>query len=656
MRYEIGQILKKEQVMQLVFGEYSSPKQLLGRHLLKKGQMIAAYHPNAVRMEVLLEEGTTLEMEMIEKQPIFAVFLPHKQLFSYQIKIYFRNGEKKSYHDPYSFPCQITEQEEKAFLQGKWEEAYRKMGSHSTEIDGVQGVYFAVWVPEAKAVSLVGDFNHWDGRICPMNRMEKSQIFEIFLPEIKEGIQYQYEVTTRQGTVVRMADPYGTEIGKNKISKVLNMKKDRWEDEEWMKNRTAFQQEDRAMIFYGVRECSALDEDCLLSGSFTHLLFHQSDRKRKTKQGENISLNRTHFFVPTFLEKNPKEFQTFVEKAHQKKIGVLLEISFGPFHYDKPELVNYLFSALLFWMEYYHIDGFAFKGITTKTEFSPYKFNNINMSSIETAVEIRNRKNMIKQVIEMLREKEKGILLISEEKEAKGTEFDLVWDYEIKENLERYLSQERKYRERNHFRLTLPLQKTVAKHSLLLLDYKNTDDLYQTSIDKLREVYYDMLSEAKLSFAFLIGIPGRKILSNYPENETMRKYLNSLLDLYCRFPALYESEDEKHTFEWVNGMDAPASVLSFIRKSPASQDQFLFLCNFNTMSMRSYQVGVPVYAEYKLLINSDAVEFGGKGQKISRNVLAEKNPCDFRPYSVTVDLPSESVLIFGVGPSFCSME
>ena len=187
MRYEIGQVLKQDKVMKLVFGKYSMPRHLLGRHLIAGGQVIAAYHPDAVRMRLLAGGGKIYEMDMVERQPVFALFLPHREIFSYQLEIYLRGGKKITHYDPYSFSCQITEEEEQEFLRGRWRNAYRKMGCHPMEIDGVRGIYFAVWAPRAQRVSLVGDFNHWDGRLCYMNRMGHSDIYEIFLPEVTEG-------------------------------------------------------------------------------------------------------------------------------------------------------------------------------------------------------------------------------------------------------------------------------------------------------------------------------------------------------------------------------------------------------------------------------------------------------------------------------------
>lgn len=143
MRYEIGQVLKQEQVMSLVFGRCPMPKQMLGRHLVAGGQIIAAYHPRAVRMRLLADDGSSYQMDMVERQPVFALFLPHQRRFLYRLEITLRGGETIFHYDPYSFPCQITEEEEQEFLRGRWLNAYQKMGCHPMEIDGVRGMYFA---------------------------------------------------------------------------------------------------------------------------------------------------------------------------------------------------------------------------------------------------------------------------------------------------------------------------------------------------------------------------------------------------------------------------------------------------------------------------------------------------------------------------------
>lgn len=663
MRYEIGQVLKRDLVMKLVNGRCAWPKQILGRHLVPDGQIITAYHPYALRMRLQISPEESYEMEMAERQPVFALFLPHQNRNFYRLEMYLRDGEKVSFCDPYCFPCQITQEEEQAFLQGKWMNAYEKLGCHPMEIEGIQGMYFAVWASQAESVSVVGDFNHWDGRLCPMNRMEHSGIYEIFLPEVKEGEGYLYEIQEKTGQKRRMTDPYGIAHKCDNTSKMLNMNNFVWKDEEWMEGRKQRNLKNEPVIisnlspenmdtFYDVHE-----------ENFTHILLDRKDREERFRFVSNIA--GSDFFVPPVCEEEPDCFREMIQKAHKKNVGVLMEISMKAIPCEKPQAAVFFLSNLLFWIKEYHIDGFAFDGFADNYGSWRERFKNAEaIEEWDLSPEEEDCKKILRSAVELIRKEAPGVMMIADRlysgepddmSDSSEKLFDFYWNYHVKWNLDGYLSQGRAGRQREHFRLTLPLQKPDIAASIHVLEYKNVNNLNQTSIDKLGEVYYDMISEAKLSYAFLMGIPGKKMVPDSVNNVKIRDYLYSLLELYRRYPALYECGEKEQVFEWVNGMDAVASVISFIRKSGGSAEHFLFICNFSTEALVSYRVGVPSFGKYRLLISSDAEEYGGKGRFVRQRPSVCRQPCDFLPYSMAVSLPPESVLIFGFGPVFHSV-
>ena len=664
MRYEIGQVLKKEDVMQLVNGHCPNPKKLLGRHLVPGGQVIAAYHPRAARMRLEVPGGSVYEMEMIERQPVFAVFLPNQDLFHYQIEIFLRSGNTIRNYDPYSFPVRITEEEENEYLHGRWMNAYRKMGCHPVEMDGVRGMYFAVWAPNAKRVSLVGDFNQWDGKLCPMNRMQRSDIFEIFVPGLPEGTHYQYETETVQGDILRVADPYGTVREPGDISKVLNPKKFLWKDDQWMKKQRKVRSEDRPLILCALPDGGTVRLDDFPENICTHILFRGHRGEPKTVHSAYADVG--YFFVPPGCGENPDDFRTFVQDAHRRGIGVLMEISFHMVSSEKPQILDFILSNLRFWMEEYHIDGFAFDEIDVSGCSWNDIFNDIDIKEREReekySVERRNRRLLLRRAVDTILKDNPGLIVIFDETvshrrqmEARYPEevpLGFYWNYSIKSNLDRYLESKDADRTAEHYRLTLPLQQTGSKRGLQFLSYKNMDRLCQTSIDKSAEVYYHMLSEAKLTFAFLTGVPGKKVLPDRLKDPYIQRYLRELLMLYRTWPALHERGDGTG-FAWVNGMDAPSSVVSFVRSSSLDENRFLFICNFNSRSLEEYPVGVSGPGEYRLLLNSDGTEFGGMGRFAHQHPAVIRRSCDFKPYSMTVCLPPESVLIFGFGPAFC---
>lgn len=660
MRYEIGRILKKEKVMELVSGYCAEPKSLLGRHLTEKGQMIAAYHPKAVKMWLLTEDRERLEMEMVERQPVFALFLPHQKDFFYQIEIELADGLKRSYYDPYSFPSQISREEELAFARGEWLDAYRKLGCHPMTIHGVEGMYFAVWAPHTRSVYLSGDFNKWDRKLCPMNRRPDSDIYEIFIPGVAEGMRYRYEPRTCQDKVWKASDSYGIALASKKkyASKILNLNDFEWDDEEWMERRKDFHEGNRPVIICNYSE----EQDGIMESALEDLFTHVLVRTGKSS-GEMLKaayVGERGFFVPPICASAPHKFQKFVRDAHKQGIGVLMEMFYEDFNYDRPQTMSYMLSNLLFWIREYHVDGFVFESASDTQDKRRSIFT--NMDIINEILGSRSmpgeeqRKALMYKAVKLIRREAPGALIIANERKNKkdddpeelllGKEIDYFWNTEIGKSLDGYFAASAEDRRREHFNLTLPLQKGNLGRSLLLLEYKEMNCLYQTAIDKRTEVYYDRLSEAKLFFTFLMGVPGKKILPDYDAQSRASVYLHSLLEMYRDYPALHESGEDGRVFEWVNGMDARSAVFSFIRKAESDSRRLLFLCNFSRETQEHYSVGVPVCGEYRLVSSSDEERFGGMNRFVEQRPHSVDEPKDFRPYSISVTLPPETALIF----------
>lgn len=699
MRFEIGEIMKQNQVMELVYGNYPYPKNLMGRHYVKGGQVIAAFHPDAVSMKVIADQGEIYEMDSVERLPVFALFVPGQNFFSYQVEMTFRDGNTYTNYNPYDFPCQITKREEEDFIKGCWLNSYKKLGCHPMRINGVDGLYFAVWAPSARRVSVVGNFNFWNGLIFPMNRLDKSGIFEIFLPHAEMNQYYKFEIKTMQGTILQKADPYGVfqERTIENASKIFDMSSFQWDDMVWMKNRKYKNVKENPMIVHNLLEDEAEKKDSILEKDFTHVLFN---RKREGWNNRERKERPTTFYTPTFCSGSPDTFRKYINEAHEQGIGVLMEISpgyfsresaglerfdgttlygtavdrVGPneestfcrFFFEKPEVSNYLLSNLLFWIREYHIDGFVFGGITDIISAQKNISNNLNINGVAGD---RRKETMgdagrafLKKAVDMIRKEDPGVIVISDEYAELSSkdknlflgeaDFDFYWNYSVKENLDSYLNGDKLQKMQEHFKLTLPLQKAGLSRSLLLLNYKSQGVFRQTSIDNPPSDGYDMLSEAKISYAFLMGVPGKKVLSETYDSKELRRYIHSLLQLYRQYPALYEYEKEMKSFEWVNGMDAVSSVVSFIRKSSSNRNQLLFICNFSSDTIDNYQVGVPHFGNYVLLSNSDATEFGGEGRFEVQSPAVMREPCDFRPYSIEVSLPPNAALIFGFGSAF----
>ena len=632
MRYEISEVVKKDQVMELVFGNCSKPKDLLGRHFILQGQVISAYHPDAVKMEVISEDGEHYPMDTVERQPVFSLFLPLNRPFSYQIHMTFHDGNTYISSDPYSYEGLITEEEEKLFSKGNWTEVYHKMGCHKVKLGNTEGMYFAVWAPGARRVSVVGDFNYWNGMLYPMHKMENSDIFELFIPGLSCGQFYKFEIKNVQGDIIQMVDPYAVmnEEKENGASRMFDLGRFRWEDSRWLSKRYHGNVFKTPMSVCEVRisELDSPDEkvqEIVQDMGHTHILL------RGTPERAKLGVERG-FFEPAFYGNTPDTMRFFVNRSHKRNIGVMLEISpeyltraVHLFEKKHPQAVNYLLANILFWIKEYHIDGFVFRGLS------------------------ENSSDFLEKAKEVIKKEDNSVLFIGEEIKGKQTRdfFDFEWNMELKAGVEEYLGTDFEKRQGKYFCLSQPLMKGDFSNTLLLLNKEKNNLFDESLIDKKPSCDYDKLTGVRMSYGYLMGVPGRKAWDLHShENISSQEYVKSLIRIYQEYPALYEYDPLRASFEWINGMDAESSVLRFMRKSPSGRDNLLFICNFGTEEKENCQVGVPKAGKYTMISNSDAVEFGGEGRDEHQEVQAVSECWDLRPYSIKISVPPLATLIF----------
>ena len=632
MRYEISEVVKKDRVMELVFGNCSKPRDLLGRHFILQGQVISAYHPDAVKMEVISEDGEHYPMDTVERQPVFSLFLPHKRPFSYQIHMTFHDGNTYISSDPYSYEGLITEEEEKLFSKGNWTEVYHKMGCHKVKIGNTEGMYFAVWAPGARRVSVVGDFNYWNGMLYPMHKMENSDIFELFIPGLSCGQFYKFEIKNVQGDIIQMVDPYAVmnEEKENGASRMFDLGRFRWEDSRWLSKRYHGNVFKTPMSVCEVRisELDSPDEkvqEIVQDMGHTHILL------RGTSERAKLGVERG-FFEPAFYGNTPDTMRFFVNRSHKRNIGVMLEISpeyltraVHLFEKKHPQAVNYLLANILFWIKEYHIDGFVFRGLS------------------------ENSSDFLEKAKEVIKKEDNSVLFIGEEIKGKQTRdfFDFEWNMELKAGVEEYLGTDFEKRQGKYFCLSQPLMKGDFSNTLLLLNKEKNNLFDESLIDKKPSCDYDKLTGVRMSYGYLMGVPGRKAWDLHShENISSQEYVKSLIRIYQEYPALYEYDPLRASFEWINGMDTESSVLRFMRKSPSGRDNLLFICNFGTEEKENCQVGVPKAGKYTMISNSDAVEFGGEGRDEHQEVQAVSECWDLRPYSIKISVPPLATLIF----------
>lgn len=470
-------------IEELIYSEASRPHDLLGAHVTEQGVLVQAFIPTAEKVEVkLLSSGKTYPMEMADEEGFFAVLLPRKTVTPYTFLVTYDNGTTEEVYDPYAYAPQITEEDLKRFEAGIHYQIYEKMGAHPMTINGVSGVYFAVWAPCAMRVSVVGNFNMWDGRRHQMRRLGDGErgIFDLFIPGMKVGDVYKYEIKFRNGDPALKTDPYANyaELRPNTASVVWDINQYQWTDEKWMKERAknAKTQKESPMFIYEVHLGSwmhkeiAVDEDgkAIVGSEFYNYreIAHNLAKYVKEMGYTHVELlpvmehpldaswgyQVTGYYAPTSRYGTPDDFMYFMDYMHGQGIGVILD--WVPAHfprdawgmaqfdgtcvyehrdprqgahphwgtliynYGRPGVSNFLIANALFWAEKYHADGIRMDAVASMLYLDYGKNPGEWVANIYGGHENLEAVEFLKHLNSVFKGRANGAILIAEESTA----------------------------------------------------------------------------------------------------------------------------------------------------------------------------------------------------------------------------------------------
>ncbi len=405
-------ILTQPELDSLVQVQSRSPHSLLGMHPLGDGSgvVVRAFLPGAAEVEIVPvheKNKPSLKLTKIHEAGLFeGITKEAKKVYAYDLIVKDHAGHRSQTRDAFSFLPTLGEVDLYLFGQGNERRIYEKLGAQIRQIDGVWGTSFAVWAPNAQRVSVVGDFNQWDGRRHMMRHLGASGVWEIFIPNVGEGTLYKYEIKNLHGKVVLKTDPYGFffELAPKNASIVWNIGKYKWSDDEWLKKRREKNPLRSPMSIYEVhigswrkknwyeslsyRELAEPLVNYMKQMNFTHVEFLPvSEHAFYPSWGYQV----TGFYSPTSRFGTPDDFQFLVNALHEAGIGVLIDwvpahfprdewalASFDGtalyehedprkgahqdwgtliFNFGRHEVKNFLTANALFWCDRYHIDG-----------------------------------------------------------------------------------------------------------------------------------------------------------------------------------------------------------------------------------------------------------------------------------------------------------
>ena len=678
----------------IVYGEETAPRDVMGPRITQDGVLIQGFFPDAEEVSVISGKKTYV-CEKEDEAGYFAVLLPVRKVPEYRFLIKMGETETEC-HDPYAFPCQITEEEEKAFCAGVYYEAYKKMGAHPMVMNGVAGTHFAVWAPNAVRVSVVGEFNNWDGRALPMHKMPMSGLFELFIPGVKAGDAYRYEIKAKGDMLLQKADPYGNRTQSAPLwnSVVADVSDFTWNDSSWMAERKKYDDRRQPVSIYETslgqwksgKELVAFAKE----KGYTHVELHPV--MEFLEYGSDGYPTSAYFAVSTRYG-TPADFAALVDELHQVGIGVILDWSPAQFprfdaglekfdgtplyevqdpamavhpmwgtmlyNYDSPMVMDFLISNACFWLEVFHVDGLRMDDVDAmlyldygrKDGWTPNMYgSNENLPAIE----------FLKHLNSIVKKRDPGALLIAQEDglwpeltdsvENDHIGFDYKWSGGWTRDFLFYLSVDPILRKNYHDQLTLSTLYAYSEHYILTLGSRDVGNL-EEFMAKLPGDDKHKLAQVREAYSYMMVHPGCKMMAPGTDMpEGLAKCIQALNTLYKSSPALYQMDDEYDGFEWVQLMKYEENVITFLRKTEKPEETLLVICNFAAIPYENYQVGVPFAGKYKEIFNSDDKKYGGNGVVNTRVKAAKKAECDEREYSITLKLPALGVAVFTCTP------
>lgn len=675
----------------IVYGEEASPRDVMQPQSTEDGVLIQGFFPGTEAAEVLVGKKS-YPMIMEDEAGYYAVMLPVKRIPKYRFRVT-RGSMKETFYDAYEFPCQITEEEERAFCAGVYYKAYQKLGAHPGTCGGVKGTYFAVWAPNAIRVSIVGDFDRWDGRRLPMHRMPMSGIFELFVPGAKAGTAYQYEIKMKGGHIQRKSDPYGngTQEPPSVLSVVTELGDFSWQDDEWMRERMKYESREVPVSIYETDitmwKNSRELVDFVKETGYTHVEFHPVMEYLDQNCG---GYSTSAYYSVTNRFGTADDLRLLVEELHMAGVGVILDWTPAQFprfdaglekfdgtalyevqdpdmavhpmwgtmlyNYGSPMVRDFLLSNAFFWLDEFHVDGFRLDDVDAMLyldfgrgagQWTPNLYgSNENLQALE----------FIKHLNSIVKKKNPGVLLIAQEDglwpqltdcvENDHPGFDYKWSGGWTRDFLTYLETEPMRRHECYDQLTLSMMYAYSEHYVLTLGKRDVGSMTEF-LEKLPGSQKQKVAQLRAAYGYLTLHPGIKMTAPDPDLEPeLKEYIHDLNELYRSSPALYSMDANSDGFEWIQFTDYDENIVAFLRKTEKPEETLLVVCNFSPVSYESYRVGVPFAGKYKEVLNSDSGKYGGQGVVNSRLKASANVECDDRDHSLKLKLPAYGVTVF----------
>jgi 1,4-alpha-glucan branching enzyme len=565
-------------VERLVDGEHTNPHAVLGAHPAARGDgvVVRAMMPNALRCECLLADGRAVELhgDAGVSVPIFEGVIDGAAMpLRYRLRYHFADGATWERGDPYRFLPTIGDDALHFFNEGTHRQLWTVLGAHLRTVDGERGTSFCVWAPNARRVSVVGDFCAWDGRVFPMRAMGSSGIFEIFVPGVGEGALYKFELLTREGMVRLKSDPFAFKMEQwpGTASIVVDERSYRWTDDDWMRARPAGDPAREAISIYEVhlgswarvpeednraldyREIAPRLAAHVKSLGFTHVeLMPVMEHPFYGSWGYQVS----GYYAPTSRYGTPDDFKYLVDSLHRDGIGVILDWvpahfpsddfalrrfdgtalfehddpqqahhpDWGTliFNFGRAEVRNFLVANALYWLREYHADGLRVDAVASMLyldysrkpgEWTPNRYGGReNLEAIE----------FLKSCNDAIAADAPGCFTIAEESTAwpgvttpvdhGGLGFTFKWNMGWMHDTLDYLSRDSVHRRHHQDQLTFAMMYEHSERFMMPLSHDEVVHLKGSLLAKMPGDEWQRFANLRLLLSYMFTRPGKKLL------------------------------------------------------------------------------------------------------------------------------------------------
>tara|TARA_B100001964_G_scaffold221006_1_gene264663 strand:+ start:3670 stop:5643 length:1974 start_codon:yes stop_codon:yes gene_type:complete len=623
----------------------------------------------------------------------------------------------------------LTDEDLHLFNEGNHFCLYEKLGAHCMKVDGESGVYFAVWAPNAEKVHVIGDFNGWNRRAHPLNPKQQSGIWEGFLSGVKKGDIYKYYIqSNHHGIKTEKADPFSfySEVPPKPGSIVWDSSY-QWQDDNWVsKERQRLNSLNSAISIYEVhlgswmrrsnevgrmltyRELALKLADYVLEMGFTHVEFLPvMEHPFYGSWGYQC----TGYFAPTSRHGSPVDFMALVDHLHENGIGVLLDWvpshfatdnyalgcfdgthiyehaddrqGFHPdwgsyiFNYGRNEVVSFLISNALYWLDVFHADGLRVDAVASmlyldysrkQGEWVPNVHG--GRENLEALAFLRKLNETVYKEhpdVHVMAEESTDWPMVSKPTSMGGLGFGMKWDMGWMNDTLDYMQKDPIYRSHHLDRLTFRMIYAYHENFILPLSHDEVVHGKGSLLGRMPGDDWQKFANLRLLFGYMFTQPGKKLLFmgcefgqwsewnheksldwhllEHSPHRGVQLWVKHLNQLYRTERALYENDFSTDGFEWIDCNDSENCILIMLRKGNLPEDSLVIILNFTPVPREGYRLGVPHDGNWKEILNSDSKIFFGSGLENKSSCVAESTKWHGQPYSVCLTLPPLSVII-----------